>query len=508
MSSTESKAPEINDAISHRYLYSNEGEINLLDIWDVLLRRKRFLLVTTFLVAAAISFATLAISNVYQTTAILLPPNPRDIEYLNIPEVSEVEPALLFERFINGLSSQELRKRLFIEEKIIKPFNNDGSFNQESLEILDKFNQAISVKPRLNAKGKYIESVSISMTGKAQPSKLASIINKLVALAEKEACLSTISDVNKKLEHLKGIVTNEITLLREKAKKQRIDKIKKLEETDHIQRKLLINKINSLRTQAKLKRLDLIVALEEEDLIERNQIKEEINVLLKYAKEVRQDRLFILQEAQKIASNLSSQDTPQMTFLFPGFSQNIEKTDAPITHLSPLSVPLYLMGEKALQAEINELTIREYDEPFIDGLRSLQAKLTMLEKNERIDVIKHRQNDDPFIKQLRELEAQLAQLETNNEVEILKARQDDDPFILNLRDLEAKLETLGGVQINPKTIRAICVDQPAYPGEKPVRPRRILISAVGCLIALIFAVILTLFIDALTTRKTQINNLS
>ena len=90
------------------------------------------------------------------------------------------------------------------------------------------------------------------------------------------------------------------------------------------------------------------------------------------AKRNRLDRIHALHEALVIAKQLNISGTDQLQ----GFVNVRDKNN----------IPLYLMGEKALSAELMVLKNRENDDSFIDGLRDLQEKLAVvkgvkLEKN-------------------------------------------------------------------------------------------------------------------------------
>lgn len=82
------------------------------------------------------------------------------------------------------------------------------------------------------------------------------------------------------------------------------------------------------------------------------------------AKQNRLDRINVLREALLVAKQLKIISTTQLqTFV------NVQGKE----------FPLYLMGEKALTAELMVLQSRKNDDSFIAGLRDLQERLAVLE---------------------------------------------------------------------------------------------------------------------------------
>lgn len=196
-------------------------------------------------------------------------------------------------------------------------------------------------------------------------------------------------------------------------------------------------------------------------------------------------------------------------------------------------MPLYLLGEKALRAEIEGLLSRSSDDPFIPGLRSLQDQLKQLETNEKIEALKSRRNHDPFIAGLPELLDQLKQLETNERIAALKSRKSNAPFIPELIELEARLQRLENnrlqeklqsrvnddsfipelreLELEEQKLRtflmdtsqtfSVKIDQAAYPAGAPHKPRSDLILILGAISGLMLGVLFAFFAHFIATVR-------
>jgi len=120
----------------------------------------------------------------------------------------------------------------------------------------------------------------------------------------------------------------------------------------------------------------------ESDVMGRN-IKTQIDSLRATAKVRRKDRIGKLTEALGIAESIGLENAPVIG----------AQIDQQLSAIMDASL-MYMRGSKALTAEIQALTNRKSDDPFIDDLRSLQEKLKVFEgmKPEREQVAVFRQD--------------------------------------------------------------------------------------------------------------------
>ncbi len=90
------------------------------------------------------------------------------------------------------------------------------------------------------------------------------------------------------------------------------------------------------------------------------------------------------------------------------------------------------------------------------------------------------------------------------EISVLRERKSDDAFISGLRDLQEELARLRSIKIDETVVRAMTVDQAAFPPNQRIKPKRKLIVILGALLGLmlgVFAAFLMSFLD--NQRKTE-----
>ena len=79
------------------------------------------------------------------------------------------------------------------------------------------------------------------------------------------------------------------------------------------------------------------------------------------------------------------------------------------------------------------------------------------------------------------------------EIEILTNRKSDDPFIVGLRDLEENLALLRSININTERLHSVSIDQAAYPPKNRIKPNRRMIVMVGTTAGLFLGIFLAFF---------------
>ena len=79
------------------------------------------------------------------------------------------------------------------------------------------------------------------------------------------------------------------------------------------------------------------------------------------------------------------------------------------------------------------------------------------------------------------------------EIEILTNRKSDDPFITGLRDLQENLALLRSININSEEMHSVTVDQAAYPPKNRIKPNRRIIVTVGTTAGLFLGIFLAFF---------------
>lgn len=300
-----------------------EDEINLLDIWRVLVRQRKWILFITIIIFSLAVAYSLFSPRVYQAEAILLPPLSSDVARLNIrlPDTDnenypnqqqylyETSTEKLYAKFMENLHSVGLRQQFFKQNNLLAALTKDKDSEIKPNEIFKhKFQELITIKKAAKNKTSANNAVSITLEG-AQPDLVAKWLNNFISFADLHTVTLVANTLNTTLD---------------------------------MQKKDLQERIKILRKSAQNRRLDSIAALEE-----ASQIAEKLKLL-------------------EPADSLGNQNNK---------SDNLKLS----TVVNTKEQPLYLRGSKALRAEVESLKNRKNDDHFIPGLRDLQDRLEFLE---------------------------------------------------------------------------------------------------------------------------------
>gem|GEM_PF-304174 len=301
-----------------------EDEINLLDIWRILVKQRKWILIITVLVLSiSVAYALLA-PKIYKVEAKILPPSSSDMEQLQSVQgayqiTGRFRPGLhparsrlqsvqgayqitgqeLYNHFLTNLQSLTLRRQFYKKNNLLEILDSDQTQKANSEKVFEKFNKLLKINtPR---KGK--KFVTASLEG-GNPIQAAKWLNDFIALADAHT-----------VESISAAIKISIRLKKESVERE----------------------IKNLRKIAELERLDKQAQLEEGLLI-----------------------------ATKLGLKQSVQDTLNKK---PRAGSLLSVT------LSTVEQPLYLRGSRALKAELNVLKKRTNDDAFIPGLRNLQKQL-------------------------------------------------------------------------------------------------------------------------------------
>ena len=89
------------------------------------------------------------------------------------------------------------------------------------------------------------------------------------------------------------------------------------------------------------------------------------------------------------------------------------------------------------------------------------------------------------------------------EIEILTNRKSDDPFITGLRDLQENLALLRSININTERLHSVSIDQAAYPPKNRIKPNRRMIVTISTAAGLFLGIFLALFASFIMKRKEE-----
>ena len=542
--------------------YHSQDEVSLIELWAILIRKKNIIIITVVVCFVLAVGYLLTEPKVYKSEVSFAPPQATDIHPFNTIEIAGFTgftAEALYSRFLSTISSNAVYRKVFDEAGVASVMG--GEDEDENNVLFQEFTESLQLHiPTKEQGADYSQPASLYLEG-TNPELISRYLNAVVKEVNSQVITEASAVVQQKIDARLHQISQEIARSREiavrkrqdevarmieedsiarqqildeiaiaysKAEKERLAEISRLQEEDSIKRQKLLDEITTLREHASLKREEEIVRLEEENRIKREQIKDTISSLRSNAKAKRLDRIAALQEAAEIAQKI------ELTGVITPFAQNDAQRKQPVIEGFGLAnMPLYLLGEKALRAEIEGLLSRPSDDPFIPDLRSLQDQLKQLETNEEVEALKARQDDDPFIVGLPKLLDQLKQLETNERIEALKSRKSNAPFIPELIELEARLLRLENnrlqeklqsrvnddpfipelrkLELEEQKMRTFLldtsqtfsarIDQAAYPAGAPHKPRSDLILMLGAMLGLMLGVLFAFFAHFITTAR-------
>jgi len=425
--------------------YPAEDEISLADLWGVLVKRRKVLLAVTAVVTiGAVLYALLA-TPVYRAEVVFLPPAASDIQALKIQvqntdqvqiteDIESVSVESIYTMFKQMLNSKPPRQIIFDKMNLLEQFVSDKDQDTNNDVIFGEFNQTLSVvTPKVKKEETSIQTITLAMEWE-DPVLIAEIINRIAEEVERATKSEVLLDIQTRVNARVTKLNLEIQRLRDSTIKQRQDEIERLETADSLELENINDKIASLRSKALGERID---------------------------------RLAELKEASGIAHSLEIKDP--IGYKLKKISDATATKSQILTGLSDNAPQLYQRGYEALDAEINSLSNRTLDDPFIPELRGLQEKLKLLEHN--------------------------------REAEQLKSRENDDPFIDSLRDKENELARLVSINIDPATVKTARLDQAAYAPEERIKPKRTLIVVLGLMLGLMLGVFAAFFVNFLENQR-------
>ncbi|WP_238996092.1 Wzz/FepE/Etk N-terminal domain-containing protein [Azotobacter chroococcum] len=190
-----------------------------------------------------------------------------------------------------------------------------------------------------------------------------------------------------------------------------------------------------------------VAKLLEADALERAQLQDELDALRNELRTRRNNRIAQLNEATRIATslNIRKPTTPNAM----GEAAKAAQGNVIRTEVHNQEIPLYFMGTEALEAER--------------------------------DALEKRRSDDFTSPRIAEIQKRLRLLETNRQVEMLKQRKDkdEDLFLNDLDKLIGEAARLRGLKVDFSNLALVKVDQLAVEPIKPVKPKKLLILALG-----------------------------
>ena len=199
-----------------------DDEINLLDLWRVLVRQwKVIAAITSLSVLGAVAYVLLA-TPVYEAQAVVRPPESKHVEALNIPGISEVSSADIFSQFTANLKNDFLLQQFMAETPQLSALHQQFA-DQTQLFLRDNV-------PQVKV-GKKDEEGLVFLSLHANDAKLAAEwLNGFILLVEKKTIDVFWNGVEAKIDKRKQEIEIQLQVGTMLASQRRLDRIALLEE--------------------------------------------------------------------------------------------------------------------------------------------------------------------------------------------------------------------------------------------------------------------------------------
>lgn len=204
-------------------------------------------------------------------------------------------------------------------------------------------------------------------------------------------------------------------------------------------------KIAAARASYEASKEAKIAKLLEADSLKRVELQDELKALRQQLKTRRDNRVTQLDEAIRIAKTLGIGKPTTPSAL--GEGERATQGSVIRTEVNNQQIPLYFMGSEALEAERNALLQRRSDDFTEPRIAQIAKELQLLAQNRQVEVLNKRENEDLFLKDLA-----------------------------SWREEAARLRNL---QFDVTGLKLVTVDQVAIDPLKPIKPKKVLILALG-----------------------------
>ena len=233
------------------------------------------------------------------------------------------------------------------------------------------------------------------------------------------------------------------------------------------------NRLNQLELQISAARASYeatkeskIAKLLEADSLKRAELQDELKALRQQLKTRRDNRITQLDEAIRIAKSLGITKPTTPSAL--GEGERSGQGSVIRTEVNNQQIPLYFMGAEALEAERNALL--------------------------------QRRSDDFTEPRVAQIAKELQLLANNRQVEVLNKREDEDLFLKNLAVWREEAARLRNLNVDVSGLKLASLDQLATQPIKPVKPKKLLILALGMVLGGVLGLFVALLRNMLRSK--------
>lgn len=351
-------------------------EIDLFELWQTIWSQKILIAFITGIITFSAVIWTIILPKTYETTAIILPPYPSQIEEISLTSLKEFgidQPKIstTYQHYLERLNQTESLLNVLQVPSIKNYFQHQELSETKRFKVLV---DSLSVTLPSESKQKLVfKTLEATLKFKAQDPQIAlDVINELLQAA------ATHTQA--------GIKQNLTTAIQERINNTQ-------------QQFNLENERINREVDAEIKRL------QGQDNVKLASINQQINLLREKSNQERQYRIERLKVDAKIAKTLKI-EVPVNPQDYNRQAKSITKVD-----FSSKDPSRYWLGTKILALEIQSLENRQNEDAFIKGLAELFKEKEALKLNVIIENLKARKDNFPFSDHLRQLKTKLDKLE-------------------------------------------------------------------------------------------------
>ena len=217
------------------YCQRYDDEIDLVDIWRLLVKRWRWIgAITLTCTALAVAYALLA-PRVFRAEAFVLPPLQADIEQLNVPDVYGASVEDVYGETVNNLQSRAVRRLFFDEHGLLDlPRGRDGEDAGAQKVFSRDFHQRLTVT---RGKKERSDFTTISLEGR-DPERITFLLNSFLTTVNNYSVAALVKDLYFNVGAKKESIVKKIGALRQVAKDRRLDRVAQLQEALYVANQL------------------------------------------------------------------------------------------------------------------------------------------------------------------------------------------------------------------------------------------------------------------------------
>ena len=483
--------------------YYQDDEINLADIFAVLLNKAKFIIAVTVSIAVISIIFVFSLSPTYSVSSSFLSPNQSSIIELNKSGILAETNDSVYRQFINNILSSKVQRQVFDKGNYLGKLNTDNAPIDDVSVFFGGFVESIQIHENTvdtKVVSSYEKPIKTTFEGN-NPEVISTYINELTVAADNTTINELLSLAKLKIDLRLKEISKERSLLLSKAKADRLATIERIQEEDLQKINEIQDKIERLRVKANDDRLNEILRIKEANNQRIQEINGQIVRLRVKAKKDRENKITSLEDAANIASSLG---ITQNNFNESGEESKYQASLTVAINDNKLLPNWYLYGSEALLKEIEVLQNRTNDDPFIAEIVTLQNEITAINNDERLRSLVKRTNDDPFIAEIVTLQNVLREIETNQTLRTLEKRVSDSPFIAKITELDNEDIKLNSLILSASGISSYTSNNQSYPPISPIKPNKKLIVVVATIAGFMFSILYVFIASAVRTRENPI----